>query len=69
MGRARIAVTLDAQVLAEIDKLVRQGVFPNRSKAIEEAIHDRIARFRRTRLAIECAKLDRSEEQALADEG
>ena len=69
MGRAKIAITVDEQALAEIDQLVRDGVFPNRSKAIEEALQDRIARFHRSRLARECAKLDRREEQALADEG
>jgi Arc/MetJ-type ribon-helix-helix transcriptional regulator len=68
MGRAKIAITVDEAALAEIDRLVEQGVFPNRSKAIEEALHDRIARFHRSRLALECAKLDKSEEQALADE-
>ena len=69
MGRAKIAITVDEQALAEIDRLVRQGVFPNRSKAIEEAVQDRIARLHRSRLAQECAKLDRSEAQALAEEG
>jgi Arc/MetJ-type ribon-helix-helix transcriptional regulator len=69
MSRAKIAITVDENALAEIDRLVQQGVFPNRSKAIEEAVHDRIARLHRSRLARECAKLDRSEEQALAKEG
>jgi len=69
MGRAKIAITVDEHALAEIDRLVRQGVFPNRSKAIEDALHERLARLQRSRLARECAKLDRSEEQALADEG
>jgi Arc/MetJ-type ribon-helix-helix transcriptional regulator len=69
MGRAKIAITVDEHALAEIDRLVSQGVFPNRSKAIEEAVQDRIAKLHRSRLATECAKLDRHEEQALADEG
>jgi Arc/MetJ-type ribon-helix-helix transcriptional regulator len=69
MGRAKIAITVDEQALAEIDRLVRQGVFPNRSKAIEEALHERIARLHRSRFARECAKLDKAEEQALAEEG
>jgi Arc/MetJ-type ribon-helix-helix transcriptional regulator len=69
MGKAKIAITLDEEAVAEIDRLVRQGVFPNRSKAIEEAVHDRIAKLHRSRLARECAKLDIREEQALADEG
>ena len=69
MSRAKIAITVDEQAIAEIDRLVREGVFPNRSKAIEEAVHDRIAKFHRSRLARECEKLDRREEQALAEEG
>lgn len=69
MGRAKIAITVDEQALAEIDRLVRQGVYPNRSKAFEDALHDRLAQIQRSRLARECAKLDRAEEQALADEG
>lgn len=69
MGRAKIAITVDEQALAEIDRLVLQGVFPNRSKAIEDALLDRIARLQRSRLARECSKLDPAEEQTLADEG
>jgi len=69
MGRAKIAITVDDDALEEIDRLVRAGVFANRSKAFEVAIQDRIARLRRSRLARECAKLDRGEEQAMADEG
>lgn len=67
MSRARIAITLDQEVLAEIDRLVRTGVFPNRSRAIEEAVRQYIAR--RLRLAREGAKLDQREEQAFAEEG
>ncbi len=69
MARAKIAITVDEQALAEIDRLVVEGVFPNRSKAIEEAVQERIARLHRSRLARECAKLDPNEEQALAEEG
>jgi Arc/MetJ-type ribon-helix-helix transcriptional regulator len=69
MSKAKIAITVDEQALAEIDRLVSQGVFPNRSQAIEDALHERIARLHRSRLARECAKLDVAEEQALANEG
>lgn len=69
MGRAKIAITVDEQALAEIDRLVGEGVFPNRSKAIESAVQERIAKLHRSRLARECAKLNRDEEQALAEEG
>ena len=69
MGRAKIAITVDEHALAEIDQLVADGVFPNRSKAFETAVQERIAKLHRSRLALECAKLDRSEEQAFAEEG
>ena len=40
----------------------------HRSKTIQEADQERIAKLRHLRLARECAKLDKTEEQALADE-
>lgn len=69
MGRAKIAITIDEHALADIDRLVREGVYPNRSKAIEAAVQARFGRSRDSRLARECAKLDKSEERALANEG
>jgi len=69
VGRAKIAITVDEQALAEIDRLVREGVYQNRSKAIEAAVQERLQRSRHSRLARESAKLDKSEEQALANEG
>jgi Arc/MetJ-type ribon-helix-helix transcriptional regulator len=69
MSRAKIAVTIDEHALEEIDRLVSKGVFPNRSQAFEVAVKERLARMQRSRLALESAKLDRAEEQALANEG
>ncbi len=69
MATTKVAVTIDTDLLAEVDQLVAQQVFPNRSKAIQEALQDKLARMRRSRLARECAKLDPQEEQALAEEG
>ena len=69
MGRAKIAITIDEHALLEIDQLVRQGTFPNRSKAIEMAVTDRLHRDQRSRLARECRKLDPVEEQTMAEEG
>lgn len=69
MARAKIAITVDERALQELDRLVEQGVYPNRSQAIEAAVKERIERVRRSRLAREAAKLDKSEEQALANEG
>jgi metal-responsive CopG/Arc/MetJ family transcriptional regulator len=68
MPKAKIAVTLEATLVSRLDTLVRQERFRNRSQALEAALEEKLLRLRRTRLAEECAKLDRSEEQALAEE-
>lgn len=69
MARSKIAITLDDATLRGVDRLVAARVFPNRSRAIEAAVADRLARLERTRLARESAKLDPSYEQSLAEEG
>lgn len=69
MTTTKVAVTLDRNLLAELDRLVAQHVFPNRSKAIQAAVEDKLTGLRRTRLARECAKLDPQEEQRFAEEG
>jgi metal-responsive CopG/Arc/MetJ family transcriptional regulator len=69
MSRAKIAITVDEEALAEIDLLVQSGVYPNRSRAFEVAVQETLVRDRRSRLAREVAKLDPAEEQALANEG
>jgi hypothetical protein len=50
-------------------QLVKKQVFPNRSRAIEEAVTEKLARLEKSRLAQECAKLDPEFEKALAEEG
>ncbi len=69
MPKAKIAISMDESVLGELDRLVRNGVFANRSRAIEAAVRDELARRDRVRLAAECAKLDRAAEKELAEEG
>jgi metal-responsive CopG/Arc/MetJ family transcriptional regulator len=69
MARAKIAITIDDTTLAEIDRLVSQRRYPNRSQAIQEALDEKLARLAHIRLAEECAKLDPGLEQALAEEG
>jgi Arc/MetJ-type ribon-helix-helix transcriptional regulator len=64
----KVAITIDHALLAQLDALVEQQVYPSRSKAIQEAVRDKLARLERSRLARECAKLDPRFEQALADE-
>jgi metal-responsive CopG/Arc/MetJ family transcriptional regulator len=69
MATTKVAVTIDSELLAQVDQLVAQQVFPNRSKAIQEALQDKLTRMRRSRLARESAKLDPQSEQSLAEEG
>ncbi len=69
MSAAKVAISIDQTILAKLDQLVERKVFPNRSRAIEEAITDKLARLDHSRLAIESAKLDPEYEKALAEEG
>ena len=69
MLRPKIAVSLDAATLARLDRLVARGVFPNRSRAVEQAVAEKLERLEHGRLARECANLDPAFEQAMADEG
>lgn len=69
MPKTKVAVTLDAALLDQLDALVRQHRFPNRSQAIEAAIQEQLVHLRRTRLAEACTRLDPAEERALAEEG
>jgi Arc/MetJ-type ribon-helix-helix transcriptional regulator len=65
----KIAITLDRELVREIDRGVRSGLYRNRSRAIEEAVREKLDRHRRRRLGIEARKLDAREERALAEEG
>ena len=69
MPTAKIAITLDQMTLHLVDKLVQNSVYPNRSRVIQEAVAEKLARIDRSRLARECAKLEPTEERALAEEG
>ena len=69
MGREKIAITLDETTVARLDRLVRQGTYPNRSRAIEGAVEEKLERLDRRRLARECEKLDVDFEEKMAEEG
>ena len=69
MGKAKIAITLDENIVSRIDRLVRQRTFSNRSQAIEQAIEEKLSRLDRSRLAREAAKLDPEFEKKLSEEG
>lgn len=69
MRFSKVAISIEREVLEHLDRLVAEDIFPSRSRAIQQAIEEKLARMERTRLAEECAKLDPVAEQALADEG
>jgi metal-responsive CopG/Arc/MetJ family transcriptional regulator len=69
MSTAKIAITIEEELLGKLDRLVAGKAFPNRSKAIQEAIQEKLTRINKSRLAKECAKLDPKIEKAMADEG
>ena len=68
MATAKVAITVDEQLLKLIDRWVIQGRYPNRSQAIQSAVREKVERWSHTRLAEEVVKLNAKEEQALADE-
>lgn len=69
MGSVKVAITLDQETLIRVDDLVSKSIFPNRSRAIQAAVSEKLARMELGRLASECAKLDPTFEKALAEEG
>lgn len=69
MSSVKVAITLERETLTRVDNLVSKNVFPSRSRAIQTAVSEKLARLECSRLALECAKLDPKFEKALADEG
>jgi metal-responsive CopG/Arc/MetJ family transcriptional regulator len=69
MATMKIAISMDGRLIAKLDALVEQKVFPNRSRAVQEAVAEKLMRYDKSRLAKECAKLDKFFEQELAEEG
>lgn len=67
MATSKIAITIDDNTLKRLDILVKSKFFPNRSKAIQEAVTEKLMRIEKSRLAQECAKLDPEFEQLLAE--
>ena len=69
MPVAKIAAHIDEQLLREIDRWVAAGEYSSRSGVVQAALTRlREERARRHTLLSELAKLDRTEEHALADE-
>ncbi len=69
MAASKIAVTVDEKVLVEVERWVKEGRYPNRSRAVQAALEEKLRRDRRGRLIEEAKKLDPAEERAMAEEG
>jgi metal-responsive CopG/Arc/MetJ family transcriptional regulator len=69
MSTAKIAITIDDKLIEKLDVLVEKRIFPNRSRAIQEAVLEKLSRLDKSRLARECLKLDQNVEQELTEEG
>ena len=67
--KSKIAITLDEEFVKQLDYLVLQHSYKNRSQVIEEAVEEKLDRLKRGRLARECTKLDPVVEKELAEEG
>ena len=69
MPTRKIAVTIDEAVLESLEQLIRDGRYANRSRAIEQAVREKVSRAERSRLVQQLAKLDAAEEKSIAEEG
>ncbi|MEW6360339.1 MAG: ribbon-helix-helix protein, CopG family [Planctomycetota bacterium] len=69
MSTTRVAISISRDLLDRLDRLMKERKFVNRSRAIQDAVREKLERMEHGRLARECAKLDRAAEQAMAEEG
>jgi len=69
MSTIKVAITIQDHLLDRLDRLVKARVFPNRSKAVQQAVEEKLARLDRNRLARECGKLNKKFERSMAEEG
>jgi len=65
----KIAITIDENLLAQIDRLVEAKVYPNRSRAIEANLQVNEQKLRRQIFELECLKLNSAEEKEEAELG
>ena len=69
MNKDKIAITMDRNIVEHLDHFIKEHVFTNRSRAIQEAVQEKLERMEHRRLAKESAKLDPFFEKAMAEEG
>lgn len=69
MATEKVAITIDRELLRRLDQLVAEARFPSRSRAIQEAVEEKLLRLDRSRLARQAGKLNPRQERRLAEEG
>lgn len=69
MTTIKISISIEEEPVSKLDRLVKNHIFSNRGKVIQEAIEAKLSRIDKSRLAKESSKLDRKFERALAEEG
>lgn len=69
MSTTKVAITIDEKTLVRLDRMVAARKFPSRSRAIQDAVEEKLNRMEKYRLARECDKLDVDFERAMAEEG
>jgi Arc/MetJ-type ribon-helix-helix transcriptional regulator len=69
MSTAKLAISMDIRMLKRLDSLVKRRFYPSRSRAIQEALEEKLTKLDKSRLLIECGKLNPKEEIELAEEG
>ena len=68
MAGAKIAISIDLQLLEKLDRLIQRWGYASRSQAIQIAVREKIDRAETGRLARECARLSPHEERGFAEE-
>jgi len=69
MRKAKVALSLDAEVVRRVDELVGKAAFSSRSAAVELALREKLERMERRRLSEELQRLDPELEKRMAEEG
>ncbi|HAA84994.1 MAG TPA: CopG family transcriptional regulator [Kosmotogaceae bacterium] len=68
MPKDKVAITIEKDILRELDLMVKEKNIPSRSKAIEDAISQLIENWRKNRLYEQLRNLDVEAEKAEAEE-
>jgi Arc/MetJ-type ribon-helix-helix transcriptional regulator len=69
VSAAKVAVTIDKDLLQEVDRWVEAGEFPSRSRVVQAGLHKLLdERLRHQSLLAELARLDPVEERQMAEE-